>query len=351
MGALPSRTILKDEIAPELSYEVNINIYKQVVNELCSSYNRRLILVNNLNTTKQEMMKLMLIKGLDDITRDKYIEILNKVNNMNNEYLEKIIPYYLVKKSLIVELMPKYPNSLSKIKCNEYFNEQNIFDILLEIGYGLKVLNSNDMYHGNLKPGNVLFTYNGHYILGDYGQYILPSPMNFNDCHYLSPEILKNSGYNRKCDIWSYGCLIYYIVSNKTPFNGNYYDELVLSIFSGEYPKLKGDLEIYNDLLSQMLVLKPHLRIEPDDIIKQLLKIRATLFGQHDIEVSVIEELSTIKSTHESLSSPINPHMSSSPLYSQFINLESIQLLCNSKTPITEKMIIKGICFDESIFK
>ncbi len=37
---------------------------------------------------------------------------------------------------------------------------------------------------------------------------------------YLAPEVLSNNLYNEKCDIFSFGCLAYLLLSGKKLFGG-----------------------------------------------------------------------------------------------------------------------------------
>ena len=34
----------------------------------------------------------------------------------------------------------------------------------------------------------------------------------------MAPEILNNETYNNKCDIWSFGCMIYQMLEGQCPF-------------------------------------------------------------------------------------------------------------------------------------
>lgn len=38
--------------------------------------------------------------------------------------------------------------------------------------------------------------------------------------YYASPEVWRDEPYDAKCDIWSFGCIIYEMVALKPPFEG-----------------------------------------------------------------------------------------------------------------------------------
>ena len=37
---------------------------------------------------------------------------------------------------------------------------------------------------------------------------------------YMAPELVKEQRYNEKVDVWSLGCIVYQLLSGKTPFDG-----------------------------------------------------------------------------------------------------------------------------------
>ena len=51
---------------------------------------------------------------------------------------------------------------------------------------------------------------------------------------YCSPEVLKNN-YNKKCDIWSCGVLMYVLLSGHFPFFGKTEEEIRKKILSGKF--------------------------------------------------------------------------------------------------------------------
>ena len=70
----------------------------------------------------------------------------------------------------------------------------------------------------------------------------------------MAPEILKNDKeiINEKCDIWSLGILIYYMLFKEYPFNGKGEYQILKEIESNKKLKVSDD-EKLNDLLGKML--------------------------------------------------------------------------------------------------
>ena len=41
----------------------------------------------------------------------------------------------------------------------------------------------------------------------------------FGTLGYVAPEVLKKQPYSTSCDLWSYGCIIYALLSGSLPFD------------------------------------------------------------------------------------------------------------------------------------
>lgn len=105
----------------------------------------------------------------------------------------------------------------------EYFDENNRFKFLLEICNGVQHIHNQNLCHTNIKPSNILISNHNHYILTDTFLNILLFKqnninMNFNNFEYSSPELLKGSEYTTSSDMWSIGCIFYYIYNGHNPF-------------------------------------------------------------------------------------------------------------------------------------
>jgi NIMA (never in mitosis gene a)-related kinase len=93
---------------------------------------------------------------------------------------------------------------------------------------------------------------------------------------YASPEVWKGERYDSKCDIWSFGCLLYEIICLRKPFECQTIEELSRRITKGQYDKIvaEGYSKDLKDLPTYMLHPNPKLRPSAATLCK-LAKNRA----------------------------------------------------------------------------
>ena len=115
---------------------------------------------------------------------------------------------------------------LAKRTDNRVMREKEVSNIISQILRGLAYCHSKGVAHRDLKPENAMYeTKNGNSTLKliDFGlsaivdkrhsfKEVLGSPL------YMAPEIVTESPYNEKCDIWSCGIMMFSFLSSRPPF-------------------------------------------------------------------------------------------------------------------------------------
>jgi NIMA (never in mitosis gene a)-related kinase 1/4/5 len=88
--------------------------------------------------------------------------------------------------------------------------------------------------------------------------------------YYLSPELCEEKPYNNKSDIWSLGCVLYELCTQKHPFEAQNQGSLILKILRAKFNPIPPS---YSKGLSEMIemLLKKDYRQRPS--IDQILEM------------------------------------------------------------------------------
>ena len=98
---------------------------------------------------------------------------------------------------------------------DQYINEEVIYNIVLDICYGIKEIHLNNLIHRDLKPDNLFISKDYKIKIGDFGiskklinslKYANTGNGTYN---YMAPEMINGQKYNKKVDIWALGCILY----------------------------------------------------------------------------------------------------------------------------------------------
>ncbi len=99
--------------------------------------------------------------------------------------------------------------------------------IFLDVASGIQSLHKRNIVHRDIKIINILMsdrTENATACIADLGSAIkLDSATDTTDFKigtpgYIAPEILLGKRYSFSCDIWSLGCVLYFLLTGKQPF-------------------------------------------------------------------------------------------------------------------------------------
>ncbi len=130
----------------------------------------------------------------------------------------------------------------SRIKPGQPLDTETILNIAIPIAEGLSFAHRSGIIHRDLKPANILLGAENRVALADFG---LARTM-FNDtivdvesrqlegtAPYVSPAIAAGDAEDTRCDIYSFGALLYEMLTGLPPYQGRGTKEILDQILAG----------------------------------------------------------------------------------------------------------------------
>ncbi len=106
---------------------------------------------------------------------------------------------------------------------------ENIISLAVQMADGLNEAHLNDIIHRDINPGNILIDKTGRPKILDFGlaairgnEPVADSQVTLGTIAYMSPEQSRGEPVDHRSDIFSFGSLLYEMITGKLPFPGEY---------------------------------------------------------------------------------------------------------------------------------
>ena len=154
------------------------------------------------------------------------------------------------------------------IKRENNLSINEIKEVLIQLNNSFKIIEKEKLIYKDLKPSNILISINKldkcliklNKIANKLVNVQLTSMSIKGAPLTTSPEILNGEDNNNKCDIWSLGIIIYFMLFKEYPYTGKNEILLIKDIMSNKNLKLSEDNNL-NDLINKMLKINANERI------------------------------------------------------------------------------------------
>jgi len=222
------------------------------------------------------------------------MKVLNKKNIIDNGELEhtrteknilqKLIHPFLVNLNYSFQTPDKLYFIMDYINGGELFyhlqKEHKFTPVRVkfycaEIILGLEYLHNSGVIYRDLKPENILLTEDGHICMTDFGiskeGLLADNDRTATFCgtpEYLAPEVLEGKEYTKAVDWWSFGTLMYEMLTGLPPFYSQDVQQMYFKIMHAklEIPDTV-DSETRSILIG-LLERDPHKRLADANMIK-----------------------------------------------------------------------------------
>ncbi|XP_028400339.1 mitogen-activated protein kinase 1-like [Dendronephthya gigantea] len=165
------------------------------------------------------------LREIKILTRFKHENIINIMDIIRAPDLNQLKDVYIVQTLMETDLY-------KLLKSQRLSNDHTCY-FLYQILRGLKYIHSANVLHRDLKPSNLLLNTTCDLKICDFGLARVADPEHDHTGilteyvatrWYRAPEIMLNSkGYSKAIDVWSVGCILAEMLSNKPLFPGKHY--------------------------------------------------------------------------------------------------------------------------------
>lgn len=209
----------------------------------------------------------------------KEIELLSSINHPNiiniYEFFEDDQNYYVIEEYAEGGELYDYLYQLDN------FDESITSKIIKQLLSSICYLHDINIVHRDLKPENILLESKSKdpknlnikiidFGAANYYSNTVKLTLKIGTPYYIAPEVV-NKNYNKECDLWSCGIIMYTLLCGYPPFDGKSNEEIMNNIVLNEVIYNKDDWQDISinakNLLSKLLLKDPNKRISAKEAL------------------------------------------------------------------------------------
>jgi len=135
--------------------------------------------------------------------------------------------------------------TLKQLTEHEILPIKKVLDIAIQVCDGLSVAHEKGIVHRDIKSENIMLTPKGQIKIMDFGlakvkgtTKLTKEGSTLGTAAYMSPEQAQGEEVDHRSDIFSFGVVLYELLTGKLPFRGEHHSALMYSIINEEPPPI-----------------------------------------------------------------------------------------------------------------